>query len=129
MNAVDRAKAGVASGTLSMSRMVGGTFGVAALGALVAAVGRSDLDRSLPNVSASVRERMVDGLGSGAGLQGASAHVQAATNQAFVDALSSGLIVSATAALVGALLAWALIRDDRPQVPAEVEAEGALQAA
>jgi EmrB/QacA subfamily drug resistance transporter len=123
MNAVD------ASGTLSMSRMVGGTFGVAALGALVAAVGRSDLDRSLPNVSTTVRDRMVDGLGSGAGLQGASAHVQAATNQAFVDALSSGLIVSATAALVGALLAWALIRDDRPQVPAEVEAEGALQAA
>jgi EmrB/QacA subfamily drug resistance transporter len=34
MNAVDRAKAGVASGTLSMTRMVGGTFGVAALGAL-----------------------------------------------------------------------------------------------
>jgi EmrB/QacA subfamily drug resistance transporter len=129
MNAVDRAKAGVASGTLSMFRMVGGTFGVAALGALVATVGRSDLDRSLPNVSATVRDRMVDGLGSGAGLQGASAHVQAATNQAFVDALSSGLIVSATAALVGALLAWALIRDDRPQVPAEVEAEGALQAA
>jgi EmrB/QacA subfamily drug resistance transporter len=127
MNAVDRAKAGVASGTLSMSRMVGGTFGVAALGALVAAVGRSDLDRSLPNVSATVRDRMVDGLGSGAGLQGASAHVQAATNQAFVDALSSGLVVSASAALVGALLAWALIRDDRPHVPAEAEA--ALQAA
>ena len=36
MNAVDRTKAGVASGTLSMFRMVGGTFGVAALGALVA---------------------------------------------------------------------------------------------
>jgi len=34
MNAVDRTKAGVASGTLSMTRMVGGTFGVAALGAL-----------------------------------------------------------------------------------------------
>lgn len=35
MNAVDRTKAGVASGTLSMTRMVGGTLGVAALGALV----------------------------------------------------------------------------------------------
>jgi EmrB/QacA subfamily drug resistance transporter len=33
MNAVDRAKAGVASGTLSMSRMIGGTFGVAVMGA------------------------------------------------------------------------------------------------
>ena len=36
MNAVEPTKAGVASGILSMSRMIGGTFGVAALGALVA---------------------------------------------------------------------------------------------
>ncbi|MGH2981496.1 MAG: MFS transporter [Solirubrobacterales bacterium] len=34
MNAVPVAKAGIASGLLSMSRMVGGTFGVAAIGAL-----------------------------------------------------------------------------------------------
>ena len=35
MNAVDRTKAGAASGMLSMSRMVGGTFGVAVLGAFI----------------------------------------------------------------------------------------------
>ena len=35
MNAVDRTKAGVAVGILSMSRMVGGTLGVAVLGAFV----------------------------------------------------------------------------------------------
>ena len=35
MNAVDQTKAGVASGILSMNRMVGGTFGVAVLGAMV----------------------------------------------------------------------------------------------
>jgi EmrB/QacA subfamily drug resistance transporter len=35
MNAVDRTKAGVAGGILSMSRMVGGTLGVAVLGALI----------------------------------------------------------------------------------------------
>jgi EmrB/QacA subfamily drug resistance transporter len=130
MNAVDRTKAGVASGTLSMSRMVGGTFGVAALGALVATIGRNDLERSLPHVATPVRDHLVDGLGSGAGLQGATAQVHSAVNSAFVDALSAGLLVSAAAALVGALLAWALIRDHRPEVPAEQEAtaEAALAA-
>ena len=39
MNAVDRTKAGAASGVLSMSRMVGSTFGVAVMGALVATIG------------------------------------------------------------------------------------------
>jgi EmrB/QacA subfamily drug resistance transporter len=34
MNAVDVAKSGLASGILSMSRMVGGTFGIAVLGAI-----------------------------------------------------------------------------------------------
>jgi EmrB/QacA subfamily drug resistance transporter len=125
MNAVDRTKAGVASGTLSMSRMVGGTFGVAALGALVATVGRNDLEQSLPNVAAPARDHLVDGLGSGAGLQGATTQVHAAVNSAFVDALSAGLLVSAGAALLGALLSWALIRDHRPEVPAEQEATAA----
>jgi EmrB/QacA subfamily drug resistance transporter len=131
MNAVDRTKAGVASGTLSMSRMIGGTFGVAALGALVAAVGRHDLERSLPNLAAPARERLVDGLGSGAGVEHAPAAVQSAAGHAFVDALSAGLTVSAAAALIGALLAWALLRDGRPHAGAEQEAAaaGAAQAA
>ena len=131
MNAVDRTKAGVASGTLSMSRMVGGTFGVAALGALVAAVGRADLEQSLPNVPAGMRERLTEGLGSGAGLENAPAHVQEAAGHAFVDALGAGLTVSAAAALAGAVLAWALIRNHRPPTPQPQEAAevaGAVQA-
>jgi MFS family permease len=39
MNSVDKTKAGVASGILSMSRMVGGTLGVAVLGALIGTPG------------------------------------------------------------------------------------------
>jgi hypothetical protein len=111
--------------------MVGGTFGVAALGALVAAVGRHDLEQSLPNLAAPAREQLVDGLGSGAGVEHAPAAVQSAAGHAFVDALGAGLTVSAAAALIGALLAWALLRDGRPHVPAEQEAAagGAVQAA
>jgi EmrB/QacA subfamily drug resistance transporter len=49
MNAVAREKAGVASGVLTMSRMVGGTFGVAVIGALVTTVGRARIDALLPS--------------------------------------------------------------------------------
>ena len=57
MNAVDRTKAGAASGVLSMSRMVGGTFGVAVMGALVTTIGRSKIDSLLPHVPAATRRR------------------------------------------------------------------------
>ncbi len=52
MNAVDRTKAGAASGVLSMSRMVGSTFGVAAMGALVAAIAGSKIHSNADFVSA-----------------------------------------------------------------------------
>ena len=83
-----------------MTRMVGGTFGVAALGALVAAVGRSDLEQSLPGLPEPARERLVDGLGSGAALSGAPRARAEPRNSAFVDALGTGLTVSAAAALI-----------------------------
>jgi EmrB/QacA subfamily drug resistance transporter len=120
MNAVDRTKAGVASGVLSMSRMVGGTFGVAALGALVAAVGRHDLEQSLPSVTGTARDRLVDGLGSGAGLAHAPSQIQTATGSAFVDALGTGLTISAGVALLAAVAAWLLIDPGRPGAHDEV---------
>jgi EmrB/QacA subfamily drug resistance transporter len=115
MNAVDRTKAGVASGTLSMTRMVGGTFGVAALGALVATIGRHDLAQSLPRVPEPVRERLVDALGSGAAVSGAPANVRAASEQAFVDALGAGLTIAAIATALAALAAWFTIDPARPE--------------
>ena len=113
MNAVDRTKAGVASGTLSMTRMVGGTFGVAALGALVAAVGRHDLAKTLPNVPQDTREKLVDALGSGAA-GNVPAQVKQATAQAFVDALGTGLTIAAAATALAALAAWLLVDPARP---------------
>jgi EmrB/QacA subfamily drug resistance transporter len=118
MNAVDRTKAGVASGTLSMFRMVGGTFGVAALGALVSSVGRHALERSLPAVPEGARERLAEGLGSGGGLHDAPPRVVDAAHAAFVDALGTGLTISAIAVAAGAVLAWLLIAPGRPSGPA-----------
>jgi hypothetical protein len=128
MNAVDRTKAGVASGTLSMTRMVGGTFGVAALGALVAAVGRHDLSQSLPNVPDDVRERLVDALGSGATVAGAEGNVRAASEAAFVNALGTGLTIAAIATALAAVVAWLMIDGSRPakQVAPAPEPEAAM---
>jgi EmrB/QacA subfamily drug resistance transporter len=126
MNAVDRTKAGVASGTLSMSRMVGGTFGVAVMGALVAAIGASKLDSSLPHLSAATRSTIANSLGAGGSVSGAhvSHQIIAATNNAFVSALGTGLTVSAITAAVAAVLAAVLIqRKPAPVVPAVAESE------
>jgi EmrB/QacA subfamily drug resistance transporter len=112
MNAVDQTKAGVASGILSMNRMVGGTFGVAVLGAMVASLGRSKLDQLLPAVPSAMRERMASSLGSGAATGHAPAHMVRAGHEAFVYALQNGLRLGAGVALFGALAAWALVGRD-----------------
>jgi EmrB/QacA subfamily drug resistance transporter len=125
MNAVDQAKAGVASGVLSMSRMVGGTFGVAAMGALISTLGRSKLDALLPAVPADRRAQLADSLGAGGARVGG--RIGAAVQDAFVGALNDGLRIASVVTAVGAVLAWVLIAD-RVQAPAEVEA-GAESAA
>ena len=120
MNAVDPSKAGVASGTLSMSRMVGGTFGVAAIGALVAALGRSKLSELLPALPAAQRERLVDALGGGGGGEAAHSPVADAMREAFVHALHYGLLLSAAVALLGAVAAVGLL-GGKPEHPADTE--------
>jgi EmrB/QacA subfamily drug resistance transporter len=134
MNAVHPTKAGVASGVLSMSRMVGGTFGVAALGALVAAVGRSKLESLLPSLPAGQREHLVDSLGAGGGAAGAAGSpVADATREAFVHALHYGLLLSAGVALAGAVTAMFLLRREAPAIEppegAAIEAAAATPAA
>ncbi|MEA2201716.1 MAG: hypothetical protein QOI89_2312 [Solirubrobacteraceae bacterium] len=109
MNSVDQAKAGVASGILSMSRMVGGTFGVAVLGAMVSTLGRSKIDQLLPGAPAGARERLAGSLGSGGVLHGVSAQAVDASQRAFVYALQYGLRLGSAVALLGALLAWTLV--------------------
>jgi hypothetical protein len=75
-------------------------------------------------VTGEARDRLVDGLGSGSGLEHAPAAVQTATGSAFVDALGTGLTISAGAAFLAAVVAWKLI-DARP--PAHPEAVPALE--
>ncbi len=130
MNAVDRTKAGAASGVLAMNRMVGSTFGVAVMGALVTTIGGSQIDSSLPHIAAATRQKIVDALGSGASFGGhAPARIVAAANDAFVSALSTGLLVGAIVTVCGAVVAWTLIarkiRQPAPAAAAAPEGENA----
>ena len=126
MNAVEPSKAGVASGILTMSRMVGGTFGVAAMGALITGLGRSKIDDLLPAMPAAQRQHLADSLGAGGARVGGQ--VGDAVNQAFVYALNDGLRIGAAVALLGALLAWLLIAD-RAEAPATAAATDRVERA
>jgi EmrB/QacA subfamily drug resistance transporter len=128
MNSVEPTKAGVASGILSMSRMVGGSFGVAAMGALISALGSHKLAELLPNVSDSARSKLTDALGSGAG-SSATGHTATALQDAFVYALNDGLRVGALVALIGAIVAAVLIEPKRTAVAGETEPLPATPAA
>jgi EmrB/QacA subfamily drug resistance transporter len=117
MNAVDRSKAGAASGVLSMSRMVGSTFGVAVMGAIVTTVGGSKLDQSLPHVPEAQRSQIVSALGSGGAPAGhRSPGIISAVEHAFVSALSTGFVIGALVALGASVVAWMLI-DQRVAAP------------
>ncbi len=133
MNAVAVTKAGLASGLLSMSRMVGGTFGIAALGAIFQAHSRSDLDAAL--VPAGVAEGEIDQiaeqLGSGglgdtlSGLPADQAQQAAdAAREAFINSLAGSIEISAIVAAAGAVAALVLISakgrgDEAPEPAAE----------
>jgi hypothetical protein len=127
MNAVDRTKAGVASGILSMSRMVGGTFGVAAMGALIVALGSIRLDELLPSLSAQQRGELADSLGAGGAQVGGD--VGRAAADAFVSALNSGMQLAAAFTVLGAVLTWLLIADrPAPAQAAEPASDAAVAA-
>ncbi len=123
MNAVDRTKAGVASGVLSMSRMVGGTFGVAVTGALLTAIGKSKINDGPAPPSVAARGRLANALGAG-GVPDGSAQVVGAVHEAFVSALGTGLGIRAAVTFCGAIAAWVLIEPiaaKRSAAPAEAE--------
>jgi EmrB/QacA subfamily drug resistance transporter len=126
MNAVEQAKSGVASGILSMSRMVGGTFGVAVMGALITALGKSKIHDLLPSLPAGQRNSLAESLGAGGSQIGG--RVGDAVQQAYVYALNDGLRIASVIAALGALFAWALVSDEVPardRRPVEAAPEGA----
>jgi EmrB/QacA subfamily drug resistance transporter len=120
MNAVSPEKAGVASGILSTSRMVGGTFGVAAIGALFQSLSKSRLAGDLSGVqlTATQHQHVVDNIGAGQashalrGLDPSTAEqVGRAMKDAFVHGLSGSLKLSTAVAAAGSVLAFVLVEN------------------
>ncbi len=128
MNSVATAKAGVASGVLSMFRMVGGTFGIAALGALFQAQAKSRLNETFSGAGLTGTERtdfahqltggapQVDGLSAAQ-----AAKVTAAGQDAFVYGLSHAMVLSLSVAIIGVLVALLMIRGHGKSHEEEVE--------
>ena len=121
MNAVANAKAGIASGILSMNRMIGGTLGIAVIGAVFQASARSDLDNSLAGsgLTAGQRSDIAHGLGGGVSTvpngvsHGQATQIAAAAHDAFISAFASSMRVATGVAVVGVIVAIALIRPRR----------------
>ena len=126
MNAVETSKAGVASGILSMSRMVGGTFGVAAIGALFQAITRHDIESKLAglNIGDAQRESLVSAAGSsGIGDVArqldpeATRQIVTAVDESFIHALSTAMWLSFAVTVIGAIVAAFLIERRPVQAP------------
>jgi EmrB/QacA subfamily drug resistance transporter len=142
MNAVPVQKAGIASGVLSMFRMVGGSLGVAVTGAIFQGLVGSRLETLLTGsgVTAAQRQSVADQLGGGSvgnvpGLDLAQAkQVSAAGREAFVYALGHAMTVCGVVALVGAAVGAATIRakakgHTSAEAAAEVSPTGSVVAA
>jgi EmrB/QacA subfamily drug resistance transporter len=118
MNAVPVEKAGIASGVLSMFRMVGGSLGVAVTGAIFQGLVKSRLDSLLSGsgISAAQRDSISEQLGGGStghiqGLApGQVKEVASAGSEAFVYALGHAMTVSGFVAVIGVVVAATAIR-------------------
>ena len=125
MNAVANAKAGIASGILSMNRMIGGSLGVAVIGAVFQGAARSRLDSLLTGsgLTATQRSDIAHGLGGGqaavpAGLDHSqAAQVASASRDAFIGAFATSMKVATGVVAAGAVIAVSLIRSRRGPAP------------
>ncbi len=118
MNAVSETKAGIASGILSMNRMVGGTFGVAVIGAVFQGAARSRVNELLAGsgLTAGQRSEIAHGLGGGpsavpAGVSHAQAtQITTAAHDAFISAFASSMKVATGVVAAGVVVALTVIR-------------------
>jgi len=132
MNAVPATKAGVASGILSMNRMVGGTFGVALLGTVFTTMSRHRLEDNLAQLplSAAQKSAIADNIGqSSTGAQHATPQIVQAAHDAFIHGFTGAMVLSVSVAAIGVVVAATLIQSVKRTAPEPAaQPEGAAEA-
>jgi EmrB/QacA subfamily drug resistance transporter len=141
LSATPPTRAGLGSSMISTSRQVGGTLGIAVLGAFV-------LQQFSSNIASQLAQRGVPGpIGATIANKIASAGAQAsqvplpgrlplppaalhqALNQAFVDALHGSFLIAGIALLVAAVLVAFLLQQRAPRTSIEPAVAGVLAGA
>jgi hypothetical protein len=126
MNAVDVTKAGVASGVLSMGRMVGGSLGVAVTGALFQTSFTNRISELMSGASKASSDKLFEAVSSGqTGQLGHGANAQrslAYAHDAFIHALAGSMRVSLAVVVVGLVAATTLLKGGLPQRKRTAEA-------
>jgi EmrB/QacA subfamily drug resistance transporter len=135
VGAVPAAKAGVASATNSVARMVAGALGVAIIGSLVNSLYSNDVDGSLVGLPAQAQARAEDSVGAASTIAAhlpphAASGLLAATGDSFTDAMGIGLVVGAALAAIAAVVVLRFLPAREVVAAAEVaELEPARRAA
>jgi DHA2 family multidrug resistance protein-like MFS transporter len=114
MGALPRAKAGVGSAMNDVVREIGGTLGVAILGSVLNSRFASGMTASVTELTPEQAHLAGDSVG---GAHAVAAHLDAGTaqtlidvsNHAFVDAMATTAGIAAAVALIGAVIAAALL--------------------
>jgi hypothetical protein len=118
MNAVDVTKAGVASGVLSMGRMVGGSLGVAVTGALFQGKFSNRLSELMGGASKATSDKLFEAVSSGQSSHiGTGAHAKQVlgyADDAFIHALAGSMRLSLAVVVAGLFLASLLMKGGLP---------------
>ena len=120
MSSLPRAKAGIGSAMNDVVREVGGTLGIAVLGSLLTSSYGRGMDEAAAGLPAPAAEAATDSVGGAHEVAaqiggGAGGKLTGLADAAFVDAMATTATIAAGAAVIGALIALALLpsRDAR----------------
>jgi hypothetical protein len=121
VGAVPPAKAGIASATNTVSRMVSGALGVAVIGSLVSTLYSNDVDDSLAALPPHAQSAAESSVGAASAIAahlppGIGSSLQSAASDSFTHAMGIGMLVAVGVAAVTAV-AVARFLPGRDEVP------------